>query len=437
MIMRKYSNFDEPAKARNLILENARVIDPACHLDQTASLHIRDGVLTVNPTEIPVDADTIDLRGHIITPGWFDMHVHLREPGREVAETIVTGCQAAMNGGFTGVACMPNTEPPLDDAGRVRWVMEKAEPLAVDVSVIAAATRGRAGKQLVEMSELVELGVRAFSDDGTPIANTAVLRHAMEYAHMLGARILEHADDPDLAAGAAMNEGEWSTRLGLPGMPSVGEALDVIRCILLARYTNTAVHICHVSTKESVEWIRRAKAEGILVTAEVCPHHLLLTESHCKDFDPDFKMNPPLRTEIDRLACLKGFADGTLDAYCTDHAPHSWETKAQEFDLAPFGIVGLETALGLALTHLVPAHLSMASLIERVAYAPRRILSQSIPRIATGEPANLTIIDMDAVWTVQPQEFKSKSRNTPFKNWQLKGRARGIVNRGLAVIKES
>jgi dihydroorotase len=435
--MRKYANFDEPARARNLVLQGVRAVDPERNLDQVLDLHIRDGLLSVAPKEIPADADVLDLRGHIVTPGWFDLHVHLREPGGEVSETILSGCQAAMNGGFTGVACMPNTEPPLDDAGRVRWVMEKAAPLPVDVHVVTAATRGREGRQLVEMSELVELGVRAFSDDGRPIADTAVLRHALEYTNMLGARIFEHADDPDLSAGGVMNEGEWSTRLGLPGIPAVSETLDVLRCILIARYSGAAVHICHVSTKESVEWIRWAKQQGIRVTAEVCPHHLLLTEERCREFDTDFKMNPPLRSEDDRQACLKGLADGTLDVYCTDHAPHAWEAKAQEFDLAPFGVVGLETALGLAFTHLVGRHLDLKGMIERVVYAPRRILSQPLPAIANGEPANLTIIDPEGTWTVRPEEFRSKSRNTPFKGWELTGRARGIVNRGFAVIKEA
>jgi dihydroorotase len=434
--MRKYSNFDEPARARNLVLENARVVDPRSGLDQTLTLHIHDGVLTVAPQQIPADADVMDLRGHIITPGWFDLHVHLREPGNEVAETIVSGCHAAINGGFTGVACMPNTDPPLDDAGRVKWVLEKATLLPVDVNVVAAVTRGRAGKQLVEMSELVDLGVRAFSDDGAPISNTAVLRHALEYADMLGARIFEHADTPDLSVGGVMNESEWSTRLGLPGMPPVGETLDVLRCILMAQFTGAAVHICHVSVKESVEWIRWAKKQNVRVTAEVCPHHLLLTDEHCREYDTDFKMNPPLRTEEDRVACLEGLTDGTLDVFATDHAPHSWEAKAQEFDLAPFGIVGLETALGLAFTHLVSQRMSLAVFLERVVYAPRKVLSQPLPAVASGEPANLTIIDPQAAWTVRPEEFRSKSRNTPFKGWNLNGRARGIVNRGFAVIKE-
>jgi dihydroorotase len=233
-----------------------------------------------------------------------------------------------------------------------------------------------------------------------------------------------------------MHEGEWSTRLGLPGIPAVSEAIDVIRCIQLAEYTNTPVHICHVSTKGAVEWIRWAKRRGLKVTAEVTPHHLLLTDDYCKDFDTNFKMSPPLRAEEDKQACLEALKDGTLDVYCTDHAPHAWETKAVEFDMAPFGIVGIETALGLAFTHLVPKVLDLKTLLERVVYAPREILSQPIPKMASGERANLTVIEPEAVYRVDPAQFRSKSQNTPFGGWELKGRARGVVNRGFAFIKE-
>ena len=252
---------------------------------------------------------------------------------------------------------------------------------------------------------------------------------------MLGAKIFEHAEDGYLSAGGSMNEGEWSTRLGLGGIPVISEVVDVVRCVLLAEYTGAAIHVCHVSTKGAIDWIRWAKQRGLRVTAEVCPHHLLLTDEGCRDFDANFKMNPPLRSDEDRQACLAAFRDGTLDVYCTDHAPHPWEAKTQEFDLAPFGIVGIETALPLAFTHLVPQVMDLPTLLERVVYAPREILSQPLPKIATGEPANLTIIDPEASYEVNPASFRSQSRNTPFAGWQVKGMARGVVNRSFALIK--
>ena len=433
--MDKYSRFDAPARAENVFLKGARVVDPRQGIDQILNLHVRQGILQVGAAEAPAGADTVDLQGHLITPGWFDLHVHFREPGREVAETVASGCQAASNGGFTGVACMPNTDPPLDSAGLVQWVAEQGSRFPVDVNVVACVTRGRAGKELVDMSELYDAGVRAFSDDGSAVRNSGVLRSALEYANMIGARIFEHADDTYLSSDGSMNEGEWSTRLGLSGIPTVGEVIDVMRCILLAKYCDAAVHICHVSTKGAIDWIRWAKQNGIRVTAEVCPHHLLLTDEACRTFDANTKMNPPLRTEVDRLACLEGFRDGTLDVYCTDHAPHPWEAKAQEFDTAPFGIVGIETALSLALTHLMPSVVDLPTLLDRVVYAPREVLSQSIPTIASGQPANLTIIDPQASYHVDPSSFRSQSRNTPFDGWPVKGRARGVINRGFAVIK--
>lgn len=431
----KYSRFDRPAKAENLFLQGARVVDPRSGIDQAMNLHIRDGVLQGTPTEAPQGSEVIDLRGQWITPGWFDLHVHLREPGKEVAETIASGCMAAMNGGFTGIACMPNTQPALDDAAGVNWVREQCSAFPVDVHVIAAVTRGREGKELVEMSEIVEAGVRAFSDDGGPVKSSAVLLHAVEYANMLGARIFEHAEDRYLAEGGSMNDGEWSTRLGISGMPTIAEAIDVARCILIAEYTGGAIHICHVSARESVELIRDAKKKGLRITGEVCPHHLLLTDEMCKTFDTNFKMNPPLRGEADRQSCWEAFLDGTLEVYCTDHAPHSWEDKTQEFDIAPFGIVGLETSVALALTHFLTRGMSLATLLDRAVYAPREILSQPIPKIAVGERANLTVIDPTHRWTVKPDEFKSLSRNTPFGGWELTGRPRGVIHKGMALIQ--
>ncbi len=334
--------------ANRLQLIGAHIVDPSVQLDTIADLVIENGTIArIGNAEKIEGAERINLRGRLITPGWFDMHVHFREPGKEVAETVASGCQAALHGGFTGVAVMPNTTPPLDHAGIVSWVKSLAESFPVDMQVIAAVSKGREGKELVEMAELCEHGVRAFSDDGSPVASSWLLRHALEYADMLGAVICEHAEDRDLAANGVMHEGAVATSLGLPGMPAVAEALGVLRALLLAEYTGARVHICHVSTAASVEWLRWAKARGIRATAEVTPHHLLLTAEACSTYDTSMKMSPPLREEADCLACLEALADGTIDVIASDHAPHSFEEKASDFDQAPFGVIGLETSLGL------------------------------------------------------------------------------------------
>lgn len=417
--------------AQRLRLVGPRIVDPTTKLDMVADIVIEDGVIThIGPTEKTTEGESVDLSGKLITPGWFDLHVHFREPGKEVAETVASGCLAALGGGFTGVAVMPNTTPPLDHAGIVSWVQTRAAPFPIDFHVIAAVSKGRQGKELVEISELWEHGVRAFSDDGSPVASSGLLRRALEYADMLGAVICEHAEDRDLTAGGAMHEGAVATRLGLPGMPSVAEAIATLRALLLAEYTGARVHICHVSTADTVRWVRWAKERGIRATAEVTPHHLLLTDEACVSFDASTKVNPPLREEADRQACLEALADGTIDVVATDHAPHPFEDKAAEFDRAPFGIVGLETMLGLCFTHLCPRHLSLEALLGKVVTAPRQVLGLPPVRISLGEEANLTIIDPDCQWTVDPEQFLSKSRNSPFAGWQLKGRAIGTVSQG-------
>ncbi len=417
--------------ARHLHLMGARVVDPASKLDTVADLVITDGVITrIGPVEAGADTEVVNLSGKLITPGWFDLHVHFREPGNEVAETIASGCLAALSGGFTGVAMMPNTTPPLDHAGIVSWVMDRAEPYPVDFQVIAAVSKGRQGKELVEMAELWDHGVRAFSDDGSPVASSRLMRRALEYGGALGAVICEHAEDHDLAEGGAMHEGAVSTRLGMPGMPDVAEAIGVLRALLLAEYTGARVHICHVSAAATVDWLRWAKARGIRATAEVTPHHLLLTDEACTSFDTSTKMNPPLREEADRQACLEALADGTIDVIASDHAPHPFEAKATEFDQAPFGVVGLETTMGLCLTHVSPNRLPLEALLGKVVTAPRQILGLPQVRIAVGEEANLTIIDPECEWTVTPENFLSKSRNSPFAGWRLKGRTLGTVSHG-------
>jgi dihydroorotase len=434
--MESNGNFLRLRPASRLRLTGAHIVDPSVPLDTVVDLTIENGTITrIGGEDKTEDAEQINLKGKFVTPGWFDMHVHFREPGKEVAETVASGCQAALSGGFTGVAIMPNTTPPLDHAGIVSWVKSLADSFPVDMQVVAAVSKGRQGKELVEMSELCEHGVRAFSDDGSPVASTWLLRHALEYADMLGAVICEHPEDKDLAANGVMHEGAVATSLGLPGIPAVAETLGVLRALLLAEYTGARVHICHVSTAASVEWLRWAKARGIRATAEVTPHHLLLTAEACSTFDTSMKMNPPLREEPDRLACLEALADGTIDAIASDHAPHSFEEKAADFDQAPFGVIGLETVLGLCFTHLCPSRLSLNALIERVSIAPRRVLGLSPVRIAVGEKANLTIIDPEVEWTVNSEDFLSKSRNTPFAGWKLRGRAIGTVSGGRYWIR--
>ena len=430
-------DFFQTKQTRLLHLKGARVVDPATKLDKVADILIKDGkIAEIGFAENIPEAEKIELSGKLITPGWFDMHVHFREPGKEVAETVASGCLAALNGGFTGVAVMPNTSPPLDNAGIVGWVQAQAESFPVELQVIAAVSKGRQGKELVEMAELRDAGVRAFSDDGSPVGSSALLRHALEYADMLKAVICEHAEDVSLAEGGVMHEGAVSTKLGLPGIPSVAEVIGVVRALLLAEYTGAHVHICHVSTAAAIEWVRWAKAKGIRVTAEVTPHHLLLTCDECTSFHTSTKMNPPLREEADREACLEALTDGTIDVIATDHAPHPVETKEDEFIQAPFGIVGLETMLGLCLTRLCPKHFSLETLLERVVQAPRRILKLAPASISVGEEANLTIIDSDREWTVNPEDFLSKSRNTPFADWNLKGRAIGTISKGQCLMRK-
>ena len=424
-------------QASRLHLVGARIVDPATQLDTVSDLVIENGTIQrIGSTEEVPGEERINLSGKLVTPGWFDLHVHFREPGKEVAETIASGCLAALSGGFTGVAVMPNTNPPLDHAGVVSWVKNQATPFPIDLQVVAAVSKGRQGKELVEMAELCEHGVRAFSDDGSPVASSWLLRHALEYANMLGAVICEHAEDRDLAANGVIHEGAVATRLGLPGIPSVAETLGVLRALLLAEYIGARVHLCHISTAGAVEWVRWAKNRGIRVTTEVTPHHLLLTDEACSTFDTSTKMNPPLREETDRQACLEALADGTIDVLATDHAPHPFEDKACEFEQAPFGIIGLETALGLYFTHLCPRYVSLHKLLEKVVTMPRRVLGLPPVLIAEGEKANLTLIDPDAKWTVVPDEFLSKSRNTPFTGWTLKGRAIGTISHGQFWIRE-
>jgi dihydroorotase len=417
-----------------VIFKNARLLDPERKLDETGDLLVEEGVIRrIGGTTTEDDAngaEVIDREGLIVAPGFFDMHVHLREPGREDVETVASGLAAAANGGFTGVAYMPNTEPAIDSAETIALVKEKARGSLAEAFPIAAVSVGRKGEALSPMAELVEAGAVAFSDDGAAVASSALLRRALEYSNMFGVPIVEHCEDPDLAGGA-MNEGYFSTIYGLPGVPTVAEDVIVARGVLLAEFTGGAFHVAHVSSKRSIELVRDAKARGIRVTAEITPHHFTLVDEDVKTYDTNFKMNPPLRSREDLEAALEGLKDGTIDAIASDHAPHAPEDKEREFIYAPNGVLGLETAVPLALTELVGKKvLSIETTIEKFALGPRRILNLPIPKIAEGEPANLTVIDPAEVWTYDAAKSKSKSRNTPFDKRLFTGKPVAAMNQG-------
>jgi dihydroorotase len=417
-----------------VILKNVNILNPDQKLNEkNTNILLSEGKIAkigeLNSEDVKGETKEYDLSGKYIVPGFFDMHVHLREPGREDEETVITGCQSAANGGFTGLACMPNTEPAIDSAEVVSLIKKQAANQLVDVFVIAAATLGRKGEVISPMAELKESGVVGFSDDGVAIKTAAILRRAMEYSGMYNLPVIEHCEDETLAGGA-MNEGINSTKLGLPPVPSVAEDLIVSRDILMAEYTGSKIHIAHISTKKSVEMVRQAKKNGIKVTAEATPHHFSLTDDYIRTYDTNYKMNPPLRTKEDVEEILKGLKDGTIDCIASDHAPHSAEEKEVEFEFAPNGIIGLETEIGIALTDLYHKKvLTLEQLIEKMAVNPRKILNIPVPKIQVGENANFTILDPDEVWTVDLDKFKSKSRNSPFNKRLLTGRAAGVINK--------
>jgi len=381
------------------------------------------------------DGESIDLAGKLVAPGFFDMHVHFREPGREDEETLMSGAMAAMSGGYTGVCPMPNTEPATDNREIVEFILDKFKSSLLNIYPIAAITKGREGKHLVEMADLVEAGVVAFSDDGASVQNTQVLRRALEYARMFDVLIIEHCEDNFLSAGGVMNEGFISTNLGLKGIPAISEQIIVARNIKLAEYTGGKIHLAHISTAGSVELIRRAKADGVKVTCEATPHHFTLTDQSLVNYDTNLKMNPPLCSEKDVKAVVEGLKDGTIDVIATDHAPHSTEEKELEFDAAPFGIIGLETAIGLMISELIHKHqFSIFEVFEKVAINPYKILGLQIPKIEEGKDANLTIVDINKKWLVDKDKFKSRSRNTPFHQWQLQGQCYAVLNNNFIMI---
>jgi dihydroorotase len=417
-----------------LRIANGRVIDPSQNIDTFADLWIEnDRILGIGPQPGRSADRTIDAASLIVSPGWIDMHVHLREPGREEDESIATGTAAAVAGGVTSVACMPNTEPAIDSQAQAEFVIHQAQRAGfANVWPVGAITKGRRGEELAEMGGLVDGGAVAFTDDGSPVMSAEIMRRALEYSKMFDKAIIDHCEDLDLTRGGVMNEGFVSTALGVRGMPAVAEEVHVFRDIELAEITGGRIHIQHVSTAGSVDLIRRGKARNVNVTAEACPHHFLLTDESLRTFDSNFKMAPPLRTKADTAAILEGLKDGTLDVIATDHAPHAPEKKAREFDQCPNGILGVETLLPLCVTHLIgPGHLTWPQLIAKVTVNPAKVLSIDRGTLKPEAVADVTIIDPAAEWVIDVTKFRSKSRNCPFDRWKVTGRARTTIVGGV------
>jgi dihydroorotase len=411
----------------NILIKNGHIIDPANKLDGKLDLLITEGKVARlgKPGSIPANgAETIDAGGKLVVPGLIDMHVHLREPGYEYKETIATGTAAAKAGGFTAVCCMPNTNPVNDSRSVTEFILSQAaEKALARVVPIGAITKGSKGEELAEMGELRDAGCRGVSDDGKPVMSAAVMRRAMEYSKIFDIAVISHCEDASLAAKGVMNEGFVSTELGLRGIPNAAEDVMTARDIELAGLTGARLHICHVSTAGSVRLIREAKQRGIRVTAETCPHYFTLTDEAVRGYNTLAKMNPPLRTAEDVAAIRQGLKDGTIDAITTDHAPHALDEKSVEFDAAPFGIVGLETSVGLSLKLVNDGILPLSDLVTRMSTAPAQIIRCGGGTLSVGAAADVTIIDPNEEWTVHADEFRSKSRNTPFDGWKLKGKA--------------
>jgi dihydroorotase len=422
---------------RDLLLKGGRLLDPSSGLDGIGDLLVRDGKIESIGGAIsgPDGSTVIDCSGQVVAPGFIDVHCHLREPGREDVETIATGARAAAAGGFTAVCAMPNTDPVTDNQAAVGFVLRQARAArAARVYPIGAVSIGQQGERLAEFGEMVGAGAVAVSDDGRPVVSAQLMRTALEYARAFGIPVADHCEEPTLAAGGVMNEGIVSARLGLKGIPSEAEEIMAIRDILLARRTGGHVHLCHLSTRGSVELVRWGKERGIRVTAEVCPHHISLTEDEVAAFDTNAKMNPPLRTAADVEAVRLAVKDGTIDVIATDHAPHHYDEKEREFADAPNGIVGFETALAVNITWLVkPGILSLATLVEKMSCAPARIFHLPGGTLARGTAADVTVFDPAREWTVDPAKFQTKGRNTPYAGRVLTGFARCTVVDGRIV----
>ncbi len=417
---------------RTIQISGGRVIDPSQDLDRVTDIWLGRGrVLAIGEGYEEADV-VIDARGMIVCPGLIDVHVHLREPGNEEDETIATGARAALAGGCTSVACMPNTRPAIDSQGAAEFVVLQAQRAGfANVYPVGAVSKGRNGEELAELGQLVAGGAVAFTDDGAPVASASLMRRALQYSKMFDRCIMQHCQVMELTAGGVMNEGFESMKLGLGGMPAAAEDIMVARDIRLAEITGGRLHIQHISTERAVELVREGKRRGVRVTAEACPHHFTLTDERLRSFDSNYKMNPPLRTQADVEAVIGGLREGTIDLLATDHAPHSPEKKLRELDQAPFGIVGLETLIPITVLGLIePGHLSWPEAIRKLTVEPAKLLGIAKGTLRPGSDADLTIIDPSTPWTIDPAAFHSKSRNTPYGGWKVRGRAHTVIVAG-------
>ncbi len=421
-----------------ILLRGGRVIDPSRDADGVADVLLNDGLIEAVGHNIPQPdgAEVIDAAGKVVAPGLIDLHVHLREPGQEDQETVATGAMAAAAGGFTAICAMPNTDPVTDNQAAIGFIVRQSQQARkARVFPIGAVSLGQKGEQLAEFGEMVAAGAVAVSDDGHPVSNSHLMRTALEYSKSFGIPVADHCEDMALAGGS-MHEGVVSTRLGVPGIPAAAEEIMVARDIILAELTGGHVHLCHMSTRGSVDLIRRAKDKGLRVTAEATPHHFALTHERCRDYDTNAKMNPPLREEEDREAIRLGLKDGAIDVIATDHAPHHYDAKERAFDEAPNGITGLETAFGVAMRELVePGYLTLPELLFRMSTHPARIWHLPGGTLAVGAPADVVVLDPSVRWKYDPARSYSKSRNSPFGGETLVGRADLTIVRGEVVYR--
>ncbi|MEI8135442.1 MAG: dihydroorotase [bacterium] len=423
----------------DILLHNCRILDPITGLDESGmDIEIKEGRITAIGKNLKSNLASRDLKGALVAPGFFDMHVHLREPGQEYKETIETGTRAAASGGFTGICCMPNTDPPVSDPFVVSYIKSKAEGNIVDVEICATMTKARKGETLAPMQALSDAGVRMISDDGSAVASAEVMRRVFEYGKMFDFLCTEHCEEATMTHGTAMHEGKISTKLGLPGYPSVAEDIIVARDIMLAEYVGgVRYHVAHLSTRNAVQLVREAKAKGLSVSCEVTPHHFSLTDEAVETHFGNAKMNPPLREHVDIEAIIVGLQDGTIDCISTDHAPHAHHEKETDMMSAAYGIIGCETAVALGLTKLVhTGKISLNHYIELCSVNPRRLMKLPQLKIAEGELANLTIVNLEKEWEFTSSHIFSKSSNTPFIGEKFKGQAIGVINNNQAWWRE-